>query len=63
LQEAHAEGRTIIMTTHELERAARLAERIIILSNGKLVHDGAGGMSAAEISALYSEITGEATAR
>jgi heme exporter protein A len=61
LQEAHSEGRTIIMTTHELERAARLAERILILSKGKLAYDGA--VSPQEISALYSEISGEASAR
>lgn len=63
LQEAQNEGRTIIMTTHELDRAARLAERILIISKGKLGYDGAGGMPPHEISALYTEITGAATAR
>jgi heme exporter protein A len=63
LEAAHQEGRTIIMTTHELDRAARLAERILILSKGKIAYDGAGGMSPQEISKLYTEITGAATAR
>jgi heme exporter protein A len=63
LQVAHAEGRTIVMTSHELDRAARLAERILILSKGKLGFDGAGGMPAHEISQLYTDITGAASAR
>jgi heme exporter protein A len=63
LQVAHQEGRTIIMTSHELDRAARLAERILILSKGKIGYDGAGGMAAHEMSRLYTEITGAATAR
>jgi heme exporter protein A len=63
LQAAHAEGHTILMTSHELDRAARLAERVLIISKGKLAFDGAAGMPAHEISALYTEVTGAATAR
>jgi heme exporter protein A len=60
LQDAHGEGRTIIMTTHELDRAARLAQRILILSKGKLGYDGA---APEHISSLYTEITGATSAR
>lgn len=63
LAKAHDDGHTILMATHQLERAARITDRIIIISKGKIAHDGASGMSAQEISSLYTEITGAATAR
>lgn len=63
LEKAHSDGHTILMTTHQLERAARISERIVIISRGKIAHDGASGMTAQEISVLYTEITGAATAR
>jgi heme exporter protein A len=63
LAKAKAEGHTILMSTHQLDRAARITERIVIISRGKIAHDGAAGMSAQEISTLYTEITGAATAR
>jgi heme exporter protein A len=39
LQDAHSKGHTLVMTTHELDRAARLAQRALILHRGQLVLD------------------------
>jgi heme exporter protein A len=57
LQSAHAAGHTIIMTTHELDRAARLAERAIIIHRGKVAYDAA---TTPALPVLYREITGTA---
>jgi heme exporter protein A len=58
---AHTEGRTIIMTTHDLERAARLASRVMILSRGVVGYDEpASALDGTVLSARYAEITGMA---
>ncbi len=63
LQAAHAEGRTILMTTHDLNRAATLPTRIVILSRGVIGYDEAAGIGSIELAALYTEITSMVTAR
>lgn len=56
--EAKANGRTIIMATHEMERAARLASRVIILSRGSVGFDApTDGIDAAALAARYAEVT------
>lgn len=35
-----AEGKTLIILTHELEKVLALADRLMVLHKGKLVHDG-----------------------
>ncbi len=40
IQETVAEGRTVVLVTHDLERAARLATHSVVLSNGKKTFDG-----------------------
>ncbi len=60
MHDAHAEGHTIIMTTHELDHAATLAERAIILSRGVIGYDAP---MSADIAARYFEITGTASAK
>jgi ABC-2 type transport system ATP-binding protein len=37
LREVHAHGRTIVMTTHYMEEASRLCDRIAIVDRGKLL--------------------------
>jgi len=37
LRQVHAQGRTIIMTTHYMEEADQLCDRIAILDHGKLL--------------------------
>ncbi len=64
LRAAHAEGRTIVMTTHQLERLPGLVSRVVILSRGQVVHDApAGGLSAVTLAAAYTEATSMAAAR
>lgn len=63
LHAAHAEGRTILMTTHDLNRAATLPTRIVILSRGVIGYDEAAGIGSIELAALYTEITSMVTAR
>jgi len=63
LSAAYSDGHTILMATHQLERAARLAKRIIILSRGSIVHDSTSKMETIELAARYAEVTGAATAR
>ncbi|MBI1282250.1 MAG: heme ABC exporter ATP-binding protein CcmA [Anaerolineaceae bacterium] len=63
LQAAHADGRTILMTTHDLNRAAALPTRIVILSRGVIGYDQPAGIGAVELAALYAEITSLVSAR
>jgi len=64
LTSAHASGHTVIMTTHDLERAARLSSRVLILSRGSLVYDQpASAQDAAALAAHYADLTGIATTR
>jgi heme exporter protein A len=60
MREAHAEGHTIIMTTHELDHAAALAGRAVILSRGVVGYDAP---MTPDIAARYVETTGVASAR
>ncbi len=64
LTQAYADGRTIVMTTHDLERAARLASRAMILSRGNIRYDApASALDGRQLSERYTEITSLATAR
>jgi heme exporter protein A len=64
LLETHESGHTIIMTTHQLERAARLASRVIIISHGRVGYDvPSAELDEAKLREDYSEITGAVTAR
>ena len=60
LQTAHTDERTIIMSTHQLDRAARLASRIVILARGQI---GYSGPATDNLPRLYTDITGLAVAR
>ncbi|TVR19840.1 MAG: heme ABC exporter ATP-binding protein CcmA [Anaerolineaceae bacterium] len=55
-------GRTIIMATHQLDRAARLAERVIILSRGDIAHDSPTA-ELDDLPAIYTRVTSMVTAR
>lgn len=63
LKNAHAQGHTIVMATHQLERAARLADRLVVISRGKIAYDSTQTHSAADLATRYAEVTGAATAR
>ena len=60
LLQAHGDGKTIVMVTHELDRAQRLAQRAIIISRGTIVLDAP--MSTIDyLPARYTEVTGMTT--
>jgi len=64
LLDAQRDGHTILMSTHDLERAARLTSRILILSRGILGYDApAAGLDGVSLAARYADVTGMATAR
>jgi heme exporter protein A len=56
LHEQHTAGRTVILSTHELDRAARLASRVIILARGQLAYDAAATGDGAALAAIYGRI-------
>jgi heme exporter protein A len=43
LDEAARSGKTIILTTHDIDQGLRAATRAVILDRGKVVHDGPAG--------------------
>src|SRR6476646_9657133 len=57
IREDAAKGRTVLFATHYLEEADQYADRIILISHGKIVADG----TAAEVKALASGRTVRAT--
>jgi heme exporter protein A len=52
-------GRIVVLVTHDLEAAAVVAEHVVVLRRGRLVHDEsrAGGFGAEALRALYAERT------
>jgi heme exporter protein A len=64
LQVAYNGGRTIIMSTHDLGRAATLSGRVIILSRGTVAYDQpTTGLDALKLSAIYTEVTSMVSAK
>jgi heme exporter protein A len=62
LIDAHTANRTILMATHQIERAARLAEQIVIMSRGDVVHTGpAAGLDGLTLARTYADVTGMVT--
>ncbi|PKO20346.1 MAG: sodium ABC transporter ATP-binding protein [Chloroflexi bacterium HGW-Chloroflexi-1] len=54
-----ANQRTIVTVTHSIERGLAIADRVIILANGRIVFDAdAQGMTAAEFRPLYDRYVG-----
>jgi len=48
------QGRTVLLATHDLARASRLADRIVMLHRGRVVWEAdAGDLSAADLEARY----------
>lgn len=40
LADVHAQGRTVILVTHDMDLIARLALRVLVLNRGRLIFDG-----------------------
>lgn len=63
LLDAYRDGHTIVMTTHQLERAARIAQRTLILNRGKIALDSRETpIEQAQLPAIYANVTGAITA-
>ena len=52
---ADAEGTTILLTTHDLDEAEKLADRILILAGGRIVADGSADQLARQV-AVEAEV-------
>lgn len=64
LRRTHSEGRTILMTTHDLNRAATLPTRVVILSRGVIGYDApATQTDPLQLAGLYADITAMTTTR
>lgn len=64
LRRAHGEGRTILMTSHDLSRAATISTRVVILSRGMIGYDApAAPIDPLQLAAIYADITSMAMAR
>ena len=62
LKDLSGSERTILMTTHHLERGLEVADRVVILSGGKLVFDApASEISYGELRPLYDQYVGTGT--
>ncbi|RJQ37367.1 MAG: heme ABC exporter ATP-binding protein CcmA [Dehalococcoidia bacterium] len=56
-----AARRTVVMTTHNLERGLDLASRLLIMSRGKIVFEGGGkSLDLAGLKQAYQDVTAEA---
>jgi len=59
LREARRQGKTIVLCTHQLEQAVRLADRLLILDRGKVAYLGPNHPDRlAEMQQLYYQFAG-----
>jgi len=59
LGQVAGEGRTVVMTSHDLQRAASLANRVDVLAGGVMAASvRKGELDPAELPALYRSVTG-----
>ncbi len=59
-----ARGRTVLMTTHDIPRGLALAQRVAILSGGKIAYEErCEALDALTFAAIYSDVTGMAAVR
>ncbi|MCB9452941.1 MAG: heme ABC exporter ATP-binding protein CcmA [Anaerolineaceae bacterium] len=64
LVDTHASGQTIIMVTHQLGQAAKLASRVVILSKGRIGYDApTDGLDALQLASIYTQTTSMVTAK
>jgi ABC-type multidrug transport system ATPase subunit len=58
LKTVAARGRTVLMISHDLAHALALADRVAILSRGKIAYDApTAGLNALEFANTYKELT------
>ncbi|MEK9164529.1 MAG: sodium ABC transporter ATP-binding protein, partial [Chloroflexota bacterium] len=58
LKTVAARGRTVLMISHDLAHALALADRVAILSRGKIAYDApTAGLNPLEFANTYKELT------
>ena len=56
MHELLAEGRTLLMTTHDLQWAAEVSQQVLILFGGRVIHEApVSGLSAQDLRAIYQQ--------
>jgi len=55
LREVATQGRTVVMTTHDLARGLAMGDRVAILSNGKIAYDAPSGALGLSSSPTYTQ--------
>jgi heme exporter protein A len=64
LHEVATRGRTVLMTTHNIARGLAMADRVAILSKGKIAYEaGRDGLSVTSFAEIYADVTGMAGVR
>ncbi|MBZ0289688.1 MAG: heme ABC exporter ATP-binding protein CcmA, partial [Anaerolineae bacterium] len=64
LKTAYSGGRTILMSTHDLGRAATLASRAVIISRGNIAYDQpTADLDPLQLAAIYTEVTSMVSAK
>ncbi|MDQ2781701.1 MAG: ABC transporter ATP-binding protein [Actinomycetota bacterium] len=63
LEEVRSEGTTVVVTTHSFEEAERLADHLVIVSEGRTMAQGPSAevVGAGSLETLYFELTRRAT--
>ena len=62
LEGLRADGRTIVVETHDFERGRALAERAVILHGGRVVWEASPSDATASVEAAYRQVTGAVAA-
>jgi heme exporter protein A len=62
LEGLRAEGRTILVATHDFERGVALAERAVILHGGRVVWEASPSDATVSVEAAYRQVTGAVAA-
>jgi heme exporter protein A len=56
MHELLVEGRTLLMTTHDLQWAAEVSHQVLILSGGRVIHEApVAGLSAQDLREIYRQ--------
>lgn len=56
MHELLAEGRTLLMTTHDLQWAAQVSQQVFILFGGRVIHEApVAGLSAQDLRSIYRQ--------
>ena len=48
---------TVLLSTHILQEVEAMADRILVMTRGRIVHDGPGSIPTADLEALFDSVT------